>query len=96
MLEPVHGVLGAAQALGHLARRQADEEAQHEHVALLGRQRVERELQVGEALAAVMSSPRSRERTSSHGTGRRARMWSIAALCATRRIQAENGTTRGS
>ena len=44
----------------------------------------------------LTSTSMSLERTSSHGIGRRVRMWSIAALCATRRIQAENGTTRGS
>ena len=67
------------------------------HVALLARQRVERDAQVGEALARRCRRPRaSGARTSSIGTGRRARMWSIAALWATRRIQAENGTTRGS
>ena len=38
----------------------------------------------------------SSSRTSSHGIARRWRMWSTATLRATRRIQAENGTSRGS
>src|SRR5215212_2844268 len=52
VLEAVDGVLGAADALGDLARREADEEAQDDHVALLGGERGERDPQVGEALAA--------------------------------------------
>ena len=44
---------------------------------------------------ALPSSAASGARTSSTGTGRRLRMWSMAALCATRSTQAENGTLRG-
>ena len=53
VLQAVDRVLGAAQPLGDLARREPDQEAQHDHVALLGRQRVERQAQVREALAAA-------------------------------------------
>ena len=50
MLQAVDRVLCAAQPLGDLARRKPDQEAQQDHIALLERQLVERQAEVGEAL----------------------------------------------
>ena len=68
VLQRVDGVLGAAEPLGDLARREADDEAQHDHLALLGGSVVERRAQVARALARRSSSRRLvGARTSSHG-----------------------------
>jgi hypothetical protein len=52
VLQRVHGVLGAAEPLGDLGRAEPHDEAQHHHLALVARQRVERGAQVAPALAA--------------------------------------------
>ena len=73
------------------------EEAQHDDVALLRGERVDGVPQVAGASRATEASSSVRAggppRTARRG-GRAS--WSIAALWAMRRIQAENGTERGS
>ena len=66
-----------------------------EHLALVLGQLLEGVAQVaGLRSRLVWAWPVSVSRTSSVGTARRARMWSSAALRATRMIQAAKGTSR--
>ena len=53
VLERVDGVDRAAQPLGDLARREPGDQPQEHHLALIGRQRLERRPQVVEALVGV-------------------------------------------
>ncbi len=74
-------------------RAEADDEAQHHDLALVARAASSNAAR----RSPQRSRPMSRERLLGaadllEGIARRARMWSIAALWATRRIHAENGT----
>ena len=94
VVEAVDRRLGLAHARRDLAGAQADEVAQHDHLALVAGQRRERLGQRCQRVVVGASTRGSSSRTSSHGMARRWRMWSTATLRATRRIHAANGTSR--
>ena len=99
VVQAVDRRLAAAEPVGDLAGGEPDEVAHARRPGAAPRaawraRRAGRatRLRADVVLAAVLSS----SRTSSQGIARRWRMWSTATLRATRRIQAEKGTSRGS
>ena len=93
VVEPVDRALALPQGVGDLDRREAHNVPQDQDLALVVRQFLKRVAQILAAFEADSDWPLSASLTSSMGMARLARMWSKAALRATRRIQAVNGTS---